>query len=288
MSNATINSILARCIVDTAFLDQLASDPPGALNGYALEPQTYADFLKLDIARLRGFAGLVTKVQNNGLWEHFLYTRKLLNYYRIDLEVFTAYRDIHLQNRRAGLSRNQQIERFLSFLWKRIEDDRDYEYLGLREILAHEKITWETRLAFSTNKQRRPKWRKVDIAPLKYDSIMKLIPVIPGLFRLAEFTYDPLEMISNLTRLKFDSNQLSAQPRWLAYWADDSTGNLRILELDQPIASFLSQVNGRHSIRNLIRRVLKGEQAAMRRSEFRPFLQVAFQEGLLAAAADSR
>lgn len=286
MSSATINSILARCIVDPEFLDRLANDPSVALNGYALDPQIYSDFLKLDITRLRNFAGLVTKVQNNGLWEHFLHTRTLLNYYRIDLEVFIAYRDAHLQNRQAQLSRNQQIERFLSFLQEYLEAEYS-KYPALREILVHEQLTWEIRLSFSTGKRLQSIARKVDVSSRNYEQLMNLFPVISGLLRLEEFTYDPLEVISHLTQGNFDSRRISAKPRWLGYWADNLTEQLRILELDPPIAALLKQMNGRRSVRTLIRRVIKDAQADLRPSEFRPFLEVAFAEGLLTTAPDN-
>jgi len=286
MNSGTINSILARCIVEPAFLDQLVQDPSGALRGYALDPQIYSDFLKLDIARLRNFAGLVTKVQNNGLWEQFLHTRTLLNYYRIDLEVFTAYRDTHLQNRHSRLSHNQQIERFLSFLQEYIEAKYS-AYPALREILSHEQLTWEIRLSFSTGKRMLSNGRKIDVSSLKYEQLMNLIPVIWGEMRVEEFTYDPLEVISKLSQGSFDPRQLSAQPRWLGYWADNSTEQLRILELDLPIAMLLRQINGRRSVRTLIRRVVKGAQSDLRPSEFRPFLEMAFGEGALTTVADS-
>jgi hypothetical protein len=286
MNAATINSILARCIVDTAFLDLLASDPSGALNGYALDPQTYSDFLKLDIDRLRNFAGLVTKVQNNGLWEHFLHTRTLLNYYQIDLEVFTAYRATHLWNRQAQLSRNEQIEQFLSFLREYIEAEYS-KYPALREILTHEQLTWEIRVSFDAGKRLQSFTRKIDVASLKYDQFMNLVPIISGTLRVQEFTYDPFEVIVNLTQGNFDPRRCSAEPRWFGYWADNSTEQLRIMELDSPIAMFLKEVDGRRSIRRLLRRAIKGARADLRPSEFRPSLEKAFDEGLLTATPGS-
>jgi hypothetical protein len=287
MNSGTINSILARCIVEPAFLDDLVQDPAGALSVYALDPQIYSDFLKLDIARLRNFAGLVTKVQNNGLWEQFLHTRTLLNYYRIDLEVFTAYRDTHLQNRHSQLSHNQQIERFLSFLREYIEAKYS-TYPALREILSHEQLTWEIRLSFSNGKRQPSDAREVDVSSLKYEQLMNLVPVIRGELRVEEFTYDPLEVISKLSQGSFDPAHLSAQPRWLAYWADNSTEQLRMLELDPPVAMLLREINGRRSVRTLIRRVVKDAQAGLRPSEFRPFLEMAFSKGVLTTAPDTR
>lgn len=284
--SATINSILARCIVDTAFLNQLASDPATALRAYALDPQIYSDFLKLDVARLRHFAGLVTKVQNNGLWEHFPHTRTLLNYYRLDLEVFTEYRDTHLQNRQAQLSRNQQIERFLSFLRKQLEPDYP-RYPALREILLHEQLTWELRISFSTGMHRPTAMRRSDISALNYAMFMKLIPIKPDLLRIERFSYDPLEIISKLTQEKFNSRALKEKPRWLGYWADGSSEQLRILELDQHVAMLLKEIDGCRSIRSLVRRAMKHSEAAVRPSEFRPFISLAFAEGLLATPANN-
>jgi hypothetical protein len=286
MSSATINSILARCLVDPAFLEQLASNPSGALNGYALEPESYLDFLKLDAASLRNFAGLVTKVQNNGLWEHFLYTRTLLNYYHIDFEVFTAYRATHLQNRRDQASRNQQIERFLSFLREYIEAEHS-KYPAVREVLVHEQLTWAMRLSFSTGRRLSPGRRLTDISSLKYEQLMNLVPAMGGAIHLEEFDYDPVELISKLAQGIFDHEQLSPLPRWLGYWADDSTEQLRVLELDPPIVALLREVNGRRSVRSLIRRVVKGAQAGLRLSDFRPFLESAFDVGLLTTASDN-
>lgn len=281
--SATINSILARCIVDTAFLNQLASDPAAALRAYSLDPQIYSDFLKLDVARLRHFAGLVTKVQNNGLWEHFSHTRTLLNYYHLDLEVFTDYRDTHLQNRQAQLSRNQQIERFLSFLQKRLEPDYP-RFPALREILLHEQLTWQLRISFSTGIHQPTPMRPTDISAINYATFVKLIPIKPDLLRIERFSYDPLEIISKLTQEKFNSGALKEKPKWLGYWADGSSGHLRILELDKHIAVLLREIDGRRSIRSLVRHVMKHSQSGVRPSEFRPFISLALAEGLLATS----
>lgn len=283
MSSAAVNSILARCMTDTAFLEHLANDPRAALTGYDLDEQTRSDFMKLEVGRLRSFAGLIVKVQNNGLWQFFPYTRKLMVHHGIDLDVFVAYRAQHLENRSERVPQKVQIARFLSFLDEYLDSQQVVDYPFLRDILAHEKTIWRLRADLDAlgDQAAGAGGEAADVASLRYDDLMSCAPVIHGMLRLVEMGCDPSEIISDLDQPQFEPEQHSFQKRWLAYWVTGTARSLRILQVDRPIASFLSHADGRRSVRAIIRRVVDDVAAGFRLSEFRPFLKLAVKERLL-------
>lgn len=281
MSSAIVNSILARCLTDAAFLEHLERNTSAALKSYNLDPKTYAEFVKLDLGRMRNLAGQITKVQNNGLWEHFLHTRMLLRHYGIEFEVFVAYRDSHAQNRKNRLAQKQQFDHFSAFLLNYIGSQEPSRYPALRDILVHERTTWQMRLSYGADEVRTLNPPEIDFSSLSYSRFRKFVPAIIGSFQVEEFNYDPLEVTLLLTQGEFDHQRLTPGRRWFGYWADGATRRLRVLALDPAIAALLAQVNGERSVRTIVRRAMRGAPSPVPPSEFQQFFERAFQEGLL-------
>ncbi|SRR6266849_3557911 len=281
MDNAVTTSILARCLLDAAFLEQMMQSPAAALEGYALDEKTHTDFLTLDIKRIRNFAGFITKVQHNYLWESFPYTRALLKYYKMEIEVFAAYLERHLQLRAEGVSRNQKIMSFMTFLSTYLASRDSSMFPGVREMLAHELMEWAIRNQLIATVP--PQWQtpSVDLSMLGARQFGKMVPLVCGALRVGSFTYDPLQIISHLKQGRFDPHTLSLHPRCLGYWGDSATQQLRILELDDISALLLSHVDGHSSIRTIVGRVTKQGPNGIRVSRFRPFFEAAFKEKLL-------
>jgi hypothetical protein len=276
----SVQSILARCIVDVRFLDLLTRDREKALHGYDLNEEARRDFRSFDIERLRRFSGLITKVQNNGLWQPIPQTRALLNYYCLESDVFVAYTDIHQRNRAVGaISRNEQTLCFLNFLRSYLESQRTPVCLGLSEVLAHERIQWEIE-RFSQSSDLLPS-RPVEL-PASADDFRRLVPTIRGTLRVEAFSCNPLEVISALEAGRFRPEHVSSQELLLGYWGDRSQGALRILKLDSLTGALLSQVNGRRSLRRIANRVFAGATDRPRPRALRSFFEDAFHQGLLA------
>jgi hypothetical protein len=274
MSNSVIQSILARCIVDPPFLDRLVVAPLEALHGYDLDHKTRAQFAELDVHRLRGFAGLVTRVQNNGLWQDFSATRSLLVHHGLDLEVFAAYCPQHQHTRSEGkLGRDEQTRRFLAFLHDWIAPR---EIPCLADVLAHETFVWDVRRSFAGAPPSSPHATGLPAARLA-----DLVPAVQGVLRVRAFLHDPAAIVRALEAGTYTPERLSHRLRWLAYWGDAATGTLRVLELDMPIAHLLEDIDGRRNLRTLARRASRRAALALAPAHFRPFLANAVSTGLL-------
>lgn len=274
MDSGVVNSILARCLLDSAFLQLLAHDPTAALEGYILDARTHADFLGLNIDKVRNFAGFITKVQHNYLWESFRYMRALLRLYKIEIEVFAAYLPIHQRIRADGrVSKNQKIESFLAFLLAYLDSQEGSRYPGLRDILLHESMLWEIGIALRSYQSPTPLSDELAIVSLRPRQFGSVVPMVRGELRVGHFMYDPRQIIAYLTQGHLALHQLPAQRRCLSYWADSATDQLRILELDDISAALLSQVDGCRSIRTIIRQVTQDVHGRLPLTQFWPFFK---------------
>jgi hypothetical protein len=287
MDSSVVNTIIARCLLDAGFLERMALDPSAALEGYALDARTRADFLVLNTDKIRNFAGFITKVQHNYLWESFPYTRALLKLYKIEIEVFVAYLPMHQCIRAEGrATKDQKIESFVAFLLAYLDSQEHSQYPGLREILLHERILWEIGITLGAGKPPEPPASAIEIASLRPHQWGSVVPMVRGALRVGNFMYDPWQIIEYLTQKHFALHQIPMQRRYLSYWADSATNQLRILELDDISAALLSQVDGRRAIRTIVRQVTKNIHGRVRLAQFWPFFQAAFDQGLLTVHPD--
>src|SRR5262245_18804899 len=109
MSTATVNSIIARCILDPPFLDALISNTEAALKGYDLDEQEQRGFLSLDLRKIRYLAGFITKIQNHDVIAEIAQTHALLRHYDLELPVFSAYRETHQRMRPAHPPKREKV-----------------------------------------------------------------------------------------------------------------------------------------------------------------------------------
>lgn len=142
--NSDINSFVARCLLDPGYLDRLARNPHDEIAALPVSTGTRTAIAGLDFERVRLFAGFISKVQHNDLWDDFPCTRSLLRYYRVELATFADYRAHHLELARAGKpTRAAKTEAFLDFLESRLRRPVGPEYPGLLDVLTHERLHWE-------------------------------------------------------------------------------------------------------------------------------------------------
>jgi hypothetical protein len=236
-SNATITSIIARSLVEPRFLAALMRDPATGLEGYSLDESTRSDCLALDWSRVRRFAGFITKVQHNDLWPTMPYTRALLKFYRLEIEVFTEYRERYIDARAAGpVSSSDKahllqafIETYLAQLPRRAP--------GLLDVVRHERIRWDCESVFKPV-------REPASPPPPAPATDAAVPSIAGRLVIGQFEYDVDPILEGLSLGTFDPSNLVPRPRWLGYWADPAEARLRILELNELSARALSLVDG--------------------------------------------
>jgi hypothetical protein len=270
-----VDSILARCMLDAEFLGAVSADPEGALEGYDLDERSRVDFARLDFGRVRQFAGFVTKVQHNHLWESIPFTRALLKHYGLEIEAFAAYHGTHLRLRAEGASRQEKNDSFLDFL------DRyaaDMAKPGLRDILRHERLELEVRQAAAALDGAEP---AVSSDARSAGPFGLAVPAVRGVLRLGRFEVSPLAIASSFVDGTFGEELLDKRPHCLAYWAEPGSGKLRILEVDELTGALLEEVDGHRSVRTVVRRALRAVSAAASVAELRPIFEAAAERGLL-------
>jgi hypothetical protein len=286
MSSAIINSIIARAIMDSRFLEQLTLEPESALHTYKLDARSYADFLACDIERLRNFAAFIAMVQHNHLWESFHYTRMLLHFYDLELSLFRDYLKIHQQNRaNSRLNRDQRTEIFLTFLRDYVDGAADAQYPGLVDVLAHEKLIWEIKRCLSAEGGPQPPASLHEELPPQDESLLILMPAVNGVIRTHHFGFDPVQIISSLQEKNFTPAETVPDQRILCYWGKRGTHHLQVFEIDYLTSLFLALVDGKNSIADMIQRLASMAGLPIPVSHFRPFLELAFQSGLLRSVA---
>jgi hypothetical protein len=261
-------------MLDPVFLDLLERDPAIALGEYALDPALVSEFSRLDWSRVRGFAGMAAKVQNNGLWQHFFYTRTLLANFKLDNRLFVAYRRQHLENRKEGLSRDAQTDRFLQFLRTYIHSLSD-NYPGLSAVIQHEHWAWEIAKSLSCqpSKSNGPPARN---ARPSDHTLMNAAITINGVIRVGEFKHDPLQIVAMVDHGHFDPKALVETSIWRCYWGDPASGELRILESDANSATVLNAVNGCQCAKDILRSTTESNSI-----QAKLFLRQAFKIGLV-------
>ncbi len=270
---AGVESVLARCLLDADFLRQVASDPDRALAPYDLDEKARADFAALDFRGVQNFAGFVTKIQHNDLWESLPFTRALLKYYGIEIEAFAAYHGVHLRLRARHASRIEKVASFLAFLDDYVAARDDPRLVGLRGVLTHERMEWEVRNAAVDDCVPDA---EVGVEATPFGS---LVPAARGAIRIASFRFSPLAIATHLASGTFDPADLVAHPHCLAYLVDSGSRRLRVLEVDDVTAALLAEVDGRRSVRTVVRRATGHPNISL--SAFRPIFEAAVECGLL-------
>jgi len=297
-ASAPVNAILARCLLDAGFLDDLTHDPETALRGYALDARTCAEFRQLRVDRVRHFAGFITKVQHNYLWESFPYTRALLKAYRIEIEVFTAYLPVHQRLRAQAASRDQKTEGFLTFLQSYLDTAAEAAacqaeghepFPGLHDVLRHERIEWEIRTTLGgTESTRNPNGNapaEVNPAQLPARAFGRLVPVIQGVFKVGTFARNPMPIVDALAKGTFRPEP-TPKPRVDAtyvfgYWGDTASNQLHIFELDPVSAGVVTLIDGSRSVRAIVERAARAHGQQLSVSALRPFFQTVVDQGLV-------
>ena len=277
-----VEAIVARCLVEPAFLEAVRADSAAALAAYALADADRAAFQTADLGRLRHFSGFIGKVQHNFLWESFPATRRLLRRHGIELEVFARYRGLQLAPESRSAGQNEKIRRFLSFL-------EDYlagsgRYPSLQAVMRHERAIWEIRQAAAAPSSRAEGLQTESLARLPWREFSRLVPCVDGVLRIETFDCDPVALTD---RVLADAppRRLRRRARLLVYWTDRSAAQLRTLTVETLPALLLSQVNGRRPVGSIVASIRRHSLAAAPPSAFRPFFEDAVGEGLISLAA---
>jgi hypothetical protein len=275
---AGVDTILARCLLDPEFLRRVSNDPGGVLAAYDLDERARRDFESFDFGSVRNFAGFITKIQHNDLWESLPGTRSLLKHYEIEIETFTAYHPLHAGLRARRVPRDEKIAAFLDFLQARLAAKPHERYPGLRDVLVHERLTWEIRTRLSKEGDEG----RTNGAASRSGRFDRLVPAVRGVARVGSFEFSPFAIAEQLAQGRFEPSGLSAKPHSLVYWGDPVSQQLRVFEVDEVTAAILREVDGRRSVGAVVRRATRRLGGEAPPSRFRPLFETTADRGLLA------
>lgn len=237
LQNAYIQSVCARAILDLSFLNKLGNKKTAALKENPFRDYSSAHNLNA----LRLFSAFIAKVQHNYLWNDFPLTIASLKRSGKELAVFSAYLELHQQNKRIpGLPVEEKKQRFVCFLQRFLEENKqDHSCRLTSEILLFENTS---RLL-----KRSP------VSPvLKNKSgyrgrgLLKTIPFVNGNIKICAHAVNPALLNSIL-------NSASAAPvpfrkKTFCYWYNKEKDELRIFEISKQVGLLLSIIDSEKNI----------------------------------------
>ncbi|MFI1400582.1 hypothetical protein [Streptomyces sp. NPDC020681] len=277
--NAAVSSVVARCLLDPGYLDRLTQSPDDELAELPVDAETRVAIAGLDFERVRLFAGFISKVQHNDLWDNFPGTRALLKYCGAELATFADYRAQHLElGRAAKPSRAAKTLAFLDFLESRLRSPDAPEYPGLLDVLTHERLHWE--VTESVLERRLPIQGRPAPGPVRMDTADRRAVVAWDAVRVAVLSYDPLEVKARLRNGGQALSDLSPKAVCLCYWGRHSLGRVSVLTVDPPTAAVLAAVDDGRPVHE----VLDASQTLLPeadRSDLARILDAAAQQGLV-------
>ena len=276
-SDGVIHEILARCLVEPAFLERLQADPDVALADYPLGIRSRCEFKNTDLSRIQRFSGFIGKVQHNYLWDSFPATLLLLRHYGIELEVFAKYRTIQLSPEMRNRNQFEKIRRFLAFLDQFLVDHMQYP--GLNCVLIQERARWEVLQAVDKVKAIEGLSPET-LRTLEWARFLRLRPVLNGPLRIDAFDCDPSDLTASVVNGSF-TGHCGGESRFFASWVDPRKRLLHTLQIDNLSALVLSCIDGTKRLSAVIASARqRGLTAAMPRT-FRAFFESAASADLI-------
>jgi len=230
-----VHRVLARCLVDPQFLKSIEDHGIAALAGYDLDAATARHFVAI-ATPVAKYAGLITTVQNNGLWQYFPATRLLLKRNGLDLKAFVAFRRQHQANRaQRGPNRDDASATFLSLLDSLMAEDPEFKLPLLAEVFLHERTIWEM--------------QRIAKKPRERENLGATQPrglAVNGLLRLNRYRINPIAAVSRILARADDIEE--PEPTDIGYWWNPGTASLTIMALTAAGADLLSLVDGNRGI----------------------------------------
>ena len=249
--NSAVMSVITRCLLEPAYCDLVEREDP------ALPKRLRAALAGLDFDRLHAFGGFISKVQHNYLWEDLPKTRTMLQLYGLELDAFAKYRYVFPPIVKGPRDRQEKLARVCAFLSDYLSQLDLKSYPGLADMFRHEQIESELRVV-----QYPHPVIVSDLCSTHEIAFDRICLRLSDDARVARFTFDPVEVATNVEhgiRLP-----LHKRPCFRCYFADRSSGELKILDVPRSIWSVLSRLDGTRSIRRVLARFSHSEQRQLR------------------------
>jgi hypothetical protein len=274
-SGIQIQEIVSRCLVDPPFLEFMMADLDRAIAPYGLDPRLLPQIRTLDLRRMKMFSGFIGKVQHNHLWDILPATRRLLELYGVELEVFGSFRSIQLSTR--AQSRAAQLENFVGFVSRYAKPRPQFAALDCAARYEHLAWTLGTR-AGDAGKARQP--RPSAAADCSWSAFQKLIPVPSGCYSIGRFGCDPGQLVTGILDGSF-TDYREANPKLFLFQAEAAGSGIRCFEIDELTALILSLIDGRRTVRSVISAARARTISAAKPRSFREFFGEAVSAGLI-------
>jgi hypothetical protein len=265
-----VEEILARCLTDPPFLERLVADRDTALKAYPLDAQTRADFVKIDMQRLRRFSGFIAKVQHNYLWDYFPATRRLLQHSRIEIDFFTNYRAIQLSAQSPAQSQSDKVRRFADHLATFAA--KLPGLAALTTALRYERACWELR---QITPAPRPRGRigPRRAAGLAWPDFLKLVPKRDQPMCFETFDCDPAALVADVLAGRFSPHDGADDRLFVLRRRRDQS--VQTFEIEELSALLLSSIDGYRTVRSVIAAARRRALGATPPRAFRTFFEQA-------------
>lgn len=236
MNAEQVHAVLARGVSDPRRLNEWASNPQ-ALRTLGVDPAS------LDLAALRGFAGLALKVRHNGLRGAFLHSFRLLHAAGLEIEVFADYALALATAGEALASTDTARARALIAFVQRWHDPSLATHSLLWDLLRHESALFE--LAHLPAETRTPAARPA--ARPTPRAVMR----VRGAVRLHEMQHKPSDILLALRQREPDLTSIAPAASALCYWRPPDEAAVRIVELDAFGFAAVQAGQGQHLVAEL-------------------------------------
>ena len=276
-SDFPVEEILARCLTEPSFLASLATNPGAALAAYPLDAKTRAAFVNMDMQRVRRFSGFIGKVQHNYLWDFFPAARRLLQRYKVEIEVFAEYRAIQLLPELRAQKQSDKIRRFAAYLSNYAI--KRPEFIGLAAAVRYERACWELRKSKAALHAPPPLTAAVAGAATWAD-FLRLVPTPIGPLRIKSFDCDPARLVASILDETFVGYPTGTD-RLFVLQLDPQDSLLRISEVEELPALLLSLIDGKRSVRSVVAAARRRALAATPPQAFRAFFEEAAAAGFI-------
>jgi hypothetical protein len=236
ISNARIQSVFAKAILDVRFLDSLEGKKkiysPGEKKSLRLTPQ--------NIQSLRLFSAFIAKVQHNYLWKDFPLTLTTIRKLGIDLEIFNAYLSTHQQIRKEhpAPSIEEKKNRFIRFFKNYTSRKTESSFIQANTIFIHEDIYRQAgEIPEPPDKNKKKSTGRTG---------MKRIPEINGRIWIAELHMNPGFISSILS--SDELLKIYNRKKRYCYWLNKKNEELQIFEVSKKMTGVLQAINGKKSM----------------------------------------
>ncbi len=242
-------SVLARCLVDAAYLQSLSSLKRKRVGRNDSERDSMTHLDALDLQRLRLFSGFITRVQHNFLWEELPGTIGLLRLYHVELRFFAEYAVHHQLLRARNASKTQRIYSFVKFLEDLLQAADGSAYPGLIDVLRYEWATWLLR---RTDAPPRIPQREITWTSMTSDEWRRVVPVFRIPIAVCTHSVDPVAAVRHVDNGRTPPVSASEEQSFRLYWYS-ATRELRMADVDAGLAALVQSIDGYRSAQRVVR-----------------------------------